>query len=222
MRIEMKRPLGPENAAPEIARLIARALQSDDELAAAPGVNVTVEEPIERDSLRAQLQDDRFFKKLTWQLQEILRRTPRAIHLKYEAGLSRALVIEPCSGRGRAARLEWESGAFEIDGTKLLLAVGRGSIRKRFPGARNDVVLDGALTFVSRDAFVLRWDPARSAWRVEVDELGRAFVSIERHGSVLIPQLGSIPLESGDLIVLTEGLAGSDRLAIRFTEGSGS
>jgi hypothetical protein len=220
MRIELRRPLAPENAAPEIARFLARALTKDADLASAHAVNLTVEEPIEREALRAHIKEERFTKKLAWHLEELLRKTPapRAIHAKYELGDSCALVIEPCSNRARAARLEWGEHSFEIDGRKTLLAIGRGSVRKRFPGARNDVVLDDALTFVSRDAFALRWDPVRAGWRLEVDELGRAFVEIVRKKSILIPQLGSILLEAQDVIALTGGPGSDERFEIRFNE----
>jgi hypothetical protein len=218
VRSALKRPLHPTNAAPELARVLARLLPRHAELATAPGLTVTVEDLVENSDLRAHLAEESFSRRLAWHLDELTGtpRVPRTLHIGYARGESSAVMIEPFSGRAHAARLEWSGGVFAIDGTKSLLAAGRGPLRKRFPGARNDVVLADALTFVSRDAFALRWDPARVAWRLEIDETGRAFVEIQRRGSVLFPQLGSIPLETGDVIVLTAGPGSRDRLEIQF------
>lgn len=220
MRMELKRPIRPQNAAAEIARPLARALEKQAELGAAAGLTVTLEAPLENQELKGHLAEEGFVKRLVWLLDELLapKRPPRILQIEHKAGESNALVITPLSARARAARLEWASRSFDIDGSKSLLAVGRGSVRKRFPGARNDVALEDHLAFVSRDAFTLRWDPARGFWRVESDDAGRAFVEIVRHGSVLLPQLGSIPLETGDVIALTAGPNSDERLELRFVE----
>lgn len=221
MRLTLRRPLDPHNIAPELARTLARILKSHAEIASAAAVIVTIEEPAPRAELRMHIEKESFGRMLDWHLAEMLggSRVPPALHVHYGqgGGETHELSIEPASARAASARLDWGSSAFEVDGTKPLLAVGRGPIRKRFPGARNDVVIEDHFTFVSRDAFALRWDPGRNIWRLEVDEVGRAFVEIRRAGSTLIPQLSSIPLQYGDVIALTGGPDSPERLEMRFT-----
>src|SRR5438105_1732367 len=116
MRIDLRRPFAPQNAAAEIARLLARALARDAALNAASGVSLTLEDPIERAALRACIQEVQFARQLHWHLQELRRPAPipGAIHVKYALGDACALVVEACTAQARAARLEWETGTFEI------------------------------------------------------------------------------------------------------------
>jgi hypothetical protein len=220
MRHPLRRPLDPRNAASEIARPLARILDGNDpDLTGATGLVATIEEPVVRPELRAHLENEDFVRRLRWELGAHFGddRVLPDLHVRYAAGDAPALLVTPDRGPATSARLDWGAGRFDIDGSKALLAVGRGPIRKRYPGARNDVVLDERFNFVSRDAFALRWDPGRAVWRLEIDDPGRRYLEIRRRGSVLVPQLASIPLDDGDVIALTAGQGSADRLEIHFS-----
>ncbi len=219
MRHALRRPLYPANAAPEIARLVARSLSAGDaELSGAEAVVVTIEEPVLRPEIRACFEHESFAAALRHALDDHLG-DPSALpelHVRYAVGNDSCVEVYPAREPPAPARLEWGTASFALDGSRSVVAVGRGPVRRRFPGARNDLALDDRYDFVSRDAFVLRWDRARRAWRLELDDGGRSAVEIRRGASVLVPQVSSILLVDGDVIALTAGPGHPGRLEIRF------